>query len=125
MELVIGLLFMFVPPILAVVIPALFALSVLLRKGPFAAKSRLVVVTGALYALVSMLLAYQLVAWSTMVSPLFWLIPVALFATGVGGTVAAWTRLPSLRAGAPRAVPVALGAINVLVAGTAASLVLG
>ena len=125
MELVIGLSFMFVPPVLAVVVPALFALSVLLRRGPFAAKSRLVVVTGGAYALVAMLFASQLVAWSTMVSPLFWVIPVALFATGVGGGVAAWSRLPNLREGAPRAVPIAFGAINVIIAGSAALLVLG
>lgn len=125
MELVIGLSFVFVPPLVAIVLPALFALRTLVRRGPVAIKSRLAIIVMALFALVSLIAAHELVAWDTMIPSLFWLLPIALFAAGVGGAVEAWGRLPFTREGRRPAVAITGAAVGAAVAGAVAILVLG
>ncbi len=71
---------------------ALFA-AASLTSGPFAAKSRIAIVTGGLEAVLALALGWALAPWS-IVGAGWWLVPVALVAAGAAGAVMRWSELP-------------------------------
>ncbi|GAB2449868.1 hypothetical protein HD599_002126 [Conyzicola lurida] len=92
----------------------MFAASAFSTGKVFAAKSRLDLVFGGLDAVVVLAVAREVAPWGT-VSPLLWLLPVAIVAVGTAGSVFAWPMLAALREDRPGWRTLVFGAVHLAV----------
>jgi len=97
---------------LALAFAGLFAAGSLTRGKAFAAKSRLDLVIAAADSAVVLLGAHLLMPWGS-VSPVLWLVPVAIFAAGAAGAVLRWRDFPAVRPGRPARRTWAWAAVHV------------
>jgi hypothetical protein len=102
------------PGFLALAFSLLFLAAGATRWKGFGASSRLELVTAALTAVAALSIARALMPWGG-VSPLLWLVPVAITAAGAAAAVWIWPHLPALRPDKPRRRTVVFGAVNVAV----------
>ncbi|WP_165069642.1 hypothetical protein [Marisediminicola senii] len=103
----------YITGILAVFFSGLFALSAT-RRGAAFARSRVELVGTGLDAVAILVVARALMPWSD-VSPLLWLVPVAIAAIGVFLAVLRWSALPNLRPGRPAVRSIAYGVAHAIV----------
>jgi len=91
-----------------------FALQAFNRGPRWGAKSKLELVFTGLDAVVALLAVHLLMPW-TSVSPLLWLIPVAVLAVAVYGSVLRGRQLATLRVDKPRRRTLAWAAVHAAV----------
>jgi hypothetical protein len=99
------------PGFLALAFSLIFLAAGATRWKGFGAGSRLELVTSALTAVAALAIARALMPWGS-VSPLLWLVPVAVTAAAVAAAVWIWPHLPVLRPDKPRRRTVVFGVLN-------------
>ncbi|MFC6356071.1 hypothetical protein [Luethyella okanaganae] len=109
---------------LALAFTALFTITAFTRNKPFAPKSRLELTMSALDAATLLLIARTLTPWGN-ISPWLWLLPVAVYATGIAATTLRWPSLPFLHPDKTRRRTLTWTIVHVSVLAGVITLILG